>query len=171
LPFAIILATKTAGVFSCRGNFGCFTKGRIEFVKSKHFMRNPILALARTAFIFVAVLALSTSCHAQDARTNVPPPSFPGQAPGEGQRVFRMVKGAVTAVDSKAMTVTIKSEAGVQTFKATAKTKFTHADAAASWSDVAAGKMVEATVVSSHGHSGDAAAQPDELVTLKIKDS
>jgi hypothetical protein len=134
-------------------------------------MRNPFPSLATASFIFLVVITLSTSCRGQGAATNTQPPGFPGQAPGEGQQVYRMVRGTITAVDSKAKTVTVKSEEGVKTYKATPKTKFTHAGSPASWSDVVAGKTVEATVVSSHGHPGDAAARPDELVKVDLKGS
>lgn len=110
-----------------------------------------------------AMLNLSVSCPGQDAGTNHSQPHFAGQAPGESQEILRRIEGPITAVDSKAMTVTIKSTEGLRALKITPKTKITREGKPASMSDAAVGKTVEAVVKNGH-------AQPHEAITLNIKD-
>lgn len=108
------------------------------------------------------VILLAVSCRGQAAGTNSSQPHFPGQAPGERQAILRQIKGTVSAIDSKKMTVTIKSAGEERAFKITSKTKFTRNAAPASIGDVSVGKPVEVVVKMVYG-------QPDELSTVDLK--
>ncbi|MDB6064628.1 MAG: hypothetical protein JWR26_836 [Pedosphaera sp.] len=122
--------------------------------------------MAMAALFAGAMVAQLASCSAQGADTNDTnnsQPHFPGQAPGEAQKVLRRFEGSVTAVDSKAMTLTIKSKDGDHKFKVSSKTKFSRGDKPASLSDAAVGQPVEVVVKSGRG-------QPDEVITVNIKD-
>jgi hypothetical protein len=88
-------------------------------------MKNSIPKMARAALVTEAIVALSASCSGQDADSNSSQPHFAGQAPSEVQTILPRLDGSLTAVDSKAMTLTINLPKGPRTFKVTPKTKFT----------------------------------------------
>lgn len=116
-----------------------------------------VLAIALFKFLFL----LTVSCRAQDVGSNSSQPHFSGQAPGERQAILRRVKGTVTAIDSKRMTMTIKSAEGERAIKITSKTKFNRNGVPASMKDVAVGNSLEAVVKMVYG-------QPDELAKVDI---
>jgi len=126
-------------------------------------MKNQIYnKIGGWALIVGTMITLAASCVGQDAGSNSSQPHFPGQAPGEKQAILRQIKGTVSAIDSKGMTLTIKSAEGEHKFKVTSKTKFTQNAAPASMSDVAVGKPVEVVVKMVYG-------QPDEISKVDIK--
>src|ERR1017187_7586262 len=100
--------------------------------------------IAKSALVAGVTITLSVSCGAQDAGSNRSQPHFSGQAPGEAQAIFRKIKGSVSAVDLKAMTLTIKLAEGDRVFKVTAKTKLSCGEKPALFKDVGVGKTVEA---------------------------
>jgi hypothetical protein len=117
--------------------------------------------IAKSALVAVVAITLSASCGAQDTGSNRLQPHFSGQAPGEAQAILRKVKGSVSAVDPKAMTLTIKLAEGDRVFKVAAKTKFSSGDKPALLRDIGVGKTVEAVIKMVHG-------QADEAVSVKI---
>jgi len=110
------------------------------------------------------VSALAVSCAGQAAGTNNSQPHFAGQAPGEKQAILHRIEGAVTALDAKGMTLTVRLAEGSRTFKAGSKTKFTQNAVPASMKDIALGKPVVVVVKKVYG-------QPDEIVSVEIKSS
>jgi len=127
-------------------------------IKSTLSSNGIALSIALCGF----VISLVASGGGQDAGTNGSQPHFPGQAPGEKQAILRQIEGTVSAIDSNAMTLTIKSAEEEGTFKVTSKTKFTRKAAPASMKDVSVGKPVEGVVKMVYG-------QPDEVVKVDIK--
>lgn len=73
-------------------------------------------------------------------------PHFPGEAPGEAQSIFQQIEGPVSAIDSKAMTLTVKLAEGPRMFEVTSKTKFTRGGVPASLSTVAVGMVVKVLI-------------------------
>jgi hypothetical protein len=118
--------------------------------------------IAKSALVAGVAITLSVSCGAQDAGSNrSQPPHFSGQAPGEAQAILRKIKGSVSAVDPKAMTLTVKLAEGDRVFKVTAKTKLSSGDKPALLKGVGVGKTVEAVIKMVHGHA-------DEVVSVNI---
>ncbi len=118
--------------------------------------------IARSALIAgVITITLSVSCVAQDAGTNRYRPHFSGQAPGEAQAILRQLKGSVSAVDSKGMTLTINLAEGDRVVKVTAKTKLSCGGKTALLQDVGVGQTVEAVIQMIYGHV-------DEAVSVNI---
>jgi len=98
---------------------------------------------------------------AQAAGSNRSQPHFSGQAPGEAQTILHQLKGSISAVDAKAMTLTIKSGDGAPLiFKITAKTKFSRSGKPAAFKDADVGSTVEVVV--------NSRAQSDEAITVNI---
>ena len=112
--------------------------------------------------LFGILISPTVSCRAQNVGSNSSQPHFPGQAPGERQAILRQIKGTVTAIDAKRMTLTIKSAEGERALKITSKTKFNRNEAPASMKDVAVSNSVEVVVKMVYG-------QPDELAKVDIK--
>lgn len=123
----------------------------------KHQMYNKIEV---RSFIAGIMLTLAASCGGQDAGGSRP--HFHGQAPGEKQTILRQIEGTVSAVDSKQMTLTIKSGKEERTLKVTSKTKFTRNAAPASMNDITVGKPVKVVIKMVYG-------QPDEIATVEIQ--
>ena len=117
--------------------------------------------IAKSALVAAVSITLSVSCGAQDAGSNRFQPHFSGQAPGEAQAILRKFKGSVSAIDPKAMTLTIKLAEGDRVFKVTSKTKFSCGDKPALLKDVGVGKTVEVAIKMVHG-------QADEPVSVNI---
>jgi hypothetical protein len=109
----------------------------------------------------IAGTMMAVSCGGQNARTNGFQPHFAGQAPGEKQAILRQMAGAVSAMDAKGMTLTVKLAEGDRTFKVTSKTKFTRNTAPAAITDVAVGQPVKVVVKMVYG-------QPNETVSVDI---
>lgn len=114
------------------------------------------------SFIAGIMLTLAASCGGQAPGSNGSQPHFQGQAPGEKQTILHQIEGAVSAIDSKRMTLTIKSAEEQRAFKVTSKTKFTRNTAPASMTDIAVGKRVKVVVKMVYG-------QPDEIATVDIQ--
>jgi len=114
------------------------------------------------SFIAAVVLTLAASCWGQAPTTNGSQPHFQGQAPGEKQTILQQIEGTVTAIDSKGMTLTIKSTEAQRAFKVASKTKFTRNAAPASMDDLSVGKRVKVIVKRVYG-------QPDELASVDIQ--
>ena len=114
------------------------------------------------ALIAGTMITLAASCRGQDAGSNAFKPHFAGQAPGEKQAILHQMEGAVSAVDTKGMTLTVKLAEGDRMFKITSETKFTRNGAPASMKDVAVSKPVRVVVKSVYG-------QPDKMVSVDIQ--
>ena len=97
---------------------------------------------------------------AQAARSNRLASHFSGQVPGEPQTILRQFKGYVSAVDPKAMTLSVKSAEGDHVFTVSAKTKYSRGGKPALFKDVGVGKAVEVVV--------NMRAQSDEAITVNI---
>lgn len=113
-------------------------------------------------FIAGIILTLAASCGGQAPGSNGSQPHFQGQAPGEKQTILRQMEGTVSAIDSKRMTLTIKSGDEERTSKVTSKTKFTRNRAPASMNDITVGKPVKVVIKMVYG-------QPDEIATVDIQ--
>jgi hypothetical protein len=109
------------------------------------------------------LVTLPAVCGAQGASSNRFQPHFSGQAPGEAQAIYRKFTGPVSAVDPKAMTLTIKSANKDRAYKLTARTQFSRGDKPASLKGVGVGNTVEVIIKMVHG-------QPDEVISVNIKD-
>ena len=121
-------------------------------------MKKLILVIPPIAGV---MLTLSTSCAARDISSNRFQPHFSGQAPGEAQTILQRFSGAVSAVDTNAMTLTVKSAETNRAYKVTVKTKFKREDKPAALKDAAVGKTVEVIV--------NLRAKSDEAITVNIK--
>lgn len=106
---------------------------------------NWMRKIAMPTLIAGAVITLPLLHGGQDS-SGSSQPHFPGEAPGEAQSIFQQLEGPVSAVDPKAMTLTVKLAEGSRMLKVTSKTKFTRGDVPASLSTVAVGMIVEVVV-------------------------
>ena len=118
------------------------------------------LKIVKSALVAAITIMLSVSCGAQDVGSNRFQPHFSGQAPGEAQAILHQFKGSVSAVDSRAKTLTIKLGEGDRVFKVTAKTKFRCGNKPGVFKDAGVGKTVEIVV--------NVRAQSDEAITVNI---
>jgi hypothetical protein len=121
---------------------------------------NWMLKIAMPTFIAGAMMTLPALHGGQDSGGSSQP-HFPGEAPGEAQSILQRLEGPISAVDPKAMTLTVKLAEGPRTFKVTSKTKFTRGGAPASLSAAVVGTMVEIIIKMEHGQS--------EAVSVDIK--
>jgi hypothetical protein len=97
-------------------------------------MKKQIIKLTLGLFA-AAVIAAPALCRAQDTGTNAAPAQTAPAQPKKHGNVFR---GAVVAVDTKAMTLTV----GERTFNVTSTTKITKKGEPAVLSDIAVGDKV-----------------------------
>ena len=100
-------------------------------------MRKQIVKLTLSLFA-TAILAAPVLSHAQNNGAN--PPATPGQTePAKPKKhETNAFRGAVTAVDTKAMTMTIKT----RTFQVTSETKITKEGKPAILSDIVVGDKI-----------------------------
>ena len=129
--------------------------GVVIYEYASMFNKNEIRAV-----ITGIMLTLGAACGAQD--TGGSRPHFQGQAPGEKQTILRQIEGTVSAIDSKRMSLTIKSGEEERAFKVTSKTQFTRNATLASMKEIAVGKRVKVVVKMVYG-------QPDELASVDVQ--
>ena len=100
-------------------------------------MKINLAKISLLTLLAAAVVALPVTLRAQDANTKAPDQAAPAKAK-KGSATFH---GAVTAVDTKAMTFTV----GDKTYNVTSETKITKNGQPATLSDVTTGETVGGT--------------------------
>jgi hypothetical protein len=126
-------------------------------------MMNMTHRIAAPGLIAATMLALTASGFGQASTNNQSRPHFAGQAPGKAQEILRKFEGPVSAVDTNAMTLTIKLAEKPRLFKVTSKTRFIHSDnTRGAFNDASVGQKVEIITTMVHGEF-------DEVIAVNLK--